>query len=834
VDDFYWLDQIQSSDRPLVGDKAFYLGYLAQRGYSVIPGFVISVRAFQQFLETIDWLEPLFSDLPNSSLHLDVNNAQQLQSIAQQIRQSIQAAPLASDWLERVVATAASFESSTLILRPSLTVQPLQAQPTSVDAVRGLLETQICWNEPQAIAQGLKQLWAELFRARSLFYWQSYGIQLHQIRLAVLVQPLCPAVASGTLRTKVDLFEVRSTWGLGMALKQGEVTPDFYQIRAEVGVIQTQKLGTKTLAYQVAGLGGEVPGTHFQFAESVSSSLPSLEFEPQLTVPTPALLATENACLQPYLLDEFHQKQFALEDEELQELTRLAQALVAELGTTLLVEWLLAPAQDEIGAKVYLTQVSPYTAISLEENDRQPTSDGLETIAVQQKVVTGLAAAAGRTIAKAQVLTHHSSNIQPGSILVIRSITPDGLLLLKQAAGVIAEQGGMTSHGAIVARELGIPAIVGAANATHLIQSGEYVLLDGDRGEVYRIEPGKNLPLKEGAGSGKIGSDSLEKSLKPLQNPFFPSSTFSPPMIATQLMVNLSQPELLAQIAEQPIDGVGLLRSELVLATLGQDAPQLRLQSGHHTGLVDCLAKQVSLFAEAFFPRPVFYRSLDLRSHEFNNLLGRSSHAETNPVLGLRGTLSYQYYPEIFEVELAALARVQQDFGNVHLMLPFVRTVEEFQFCQQQVVQAGLRQNPHFQIWIMAEVPSVLFLLPEFVKAGVQGISIGTNDLTQLLLGIDRDHPELTRVIDDRHPAVLKAIAHLIQTAQQCNIPCSICGEAPAQHPELIEYLIQQGISSISVDPSAIHSTYHTIARAEQRLLLKTVRQQYGDRPQIL
>lgn len=828
MDDFYWLDQIQSSDRSLVGDKAFYLGYLAQQGYPVIPGFVISVKAFQQFLETIDWLEPLFSDLPNSSLHLDVNNARQLQSIAQQIRQSIQSAPLANEWLDKVVAAAASFQSPTLILRPSLTVQPMHTR-TTPDVVGGLLETQICWNEPQAIAQGLKQLWTELFRARSLFYWQSYGIQLHQIRLAVLVQPLCPAIVSGVLRTRADWFEVRSTWGLGVALKQGEVIPDFYQIQPEAGTVQTQRLGTKILAYQVAGLGGEAPDFHLQVAESAP------EFEhPLSSLPMPSsLLATENDCLQPYLLDELHQKQFTLTNGELRELVQLAQALVAELGTTLLIEWLIAPTSDECGAKVYLTQVNPYSVAALAADDRQPAPASLATIAVQHRIVTGLAAAAGRAVARAQVLTQPSTSMQPGSILVVGSITPDGLPLLKQAAGVVAEQGGMTSHGAIVARELGIPAIVGAANATHLIQSGEYILLDGDRGEVYHIEPSKNLLLQNRTGSGKIGSDRLEQSSKQLPIPISHPSVHVAPMIATQLMVNLSQPELLAKLAEQPIDGVGLLRSELLLTTLGQDYSHLQLQHEPQTDLVDRLAKQIRLFAEAFFPRPVVYRSLDLRSHEFSNLLGRTNPSERNPVLGLRGALSYQYYPELFEVELAALAQVQQNFGNVHLMLPFVRTVEEFQFCHHRVGQAGLRQNPHFQLWMMAEVPSVIFLLPDFVEAGVQGISIGTNDLTQLVLGIDRDHPELTRVVDERHPAVLRAIAHLIQSAQKYHIPCSICGEAPAQHPELIDFLIQQGITSISVEPGAIHSTYHTIARAEQRLLLKMVRQQQDDVPKF-
>ncbi|WP_339380986.1 putative PEP-binding protein, partial [Brasilonema sp. UFV-L1] len=305
-------------------------------------------------------------------------------------------------------------------------------------------------------------------------------------------------------------------------------------------------------------------------------------------------------------------------------------------------------------------------------------------------------------------------------------------------------------------------------------------------------------------------------------------SHLSLPMIATQLLVNLSQPRLIEQVQSLPVDGVGLLRSELMaLNILEGQHPSTWLLEGHQTKLLERWREQIIQFAHGFAPRSVFYRSLDWRSHELVSL-NQNVQSSTQSMLGERGTFSYLKNPAVFELELAALADTQKaGYSNIHLLLPFVRTVEEFSFCRQKVEQARLTQVPQFQLWIMAEVPSVLFLLPEFIKAGVQGISIGTNDLTQLLLGVDREQGQLAQVFNERHPVVMSAIAQLIQIAKSAGIPCSICGQAPALYPEIIEQLVQWGITSISVEPEAVERTYLAIARAEQRIILEAARRQF-------
>ncbi|NJL36703.1 MAG: phosphoenolpyruvate synthase [Leptolyngbyaceae cyanobacterium SM1_4_3] len=826
----YWLDQIQSANRNQVGDKAFYLGLLGQRGYPVMPGVVVSDSIFREFLGTINWLEPLFADLPNSALYLDVDNARQLQAIAQQIRQAIQSTPLSADWLAQLFTATGGWQSPAVILRPSFA---LESRLESLShRTTGLLASQVCWNQPDAIAQNLKRVWAELFRAKSLVYWQRSGVQLQQINLAVLVQPMETAIAAGDLYTHGTHLEIRATWGLGTALAKGEVTPDFYRVHQQTGTIQTQQLGSKALTYHVAAP-----------PHSSSSAFSPPQFED---------------CLQPDWVEPSQQERSALTEPELEQLIHLAQRLSADLSPSLRLEWAISKrypqgvaSQTNISPVLYLTQASPQPLLSPPGGLRSPTPSAAVVLSMSalanwqvsgtsSLVVKGIGAASGQIFGKAWVVPdsiQSAVDVPVGAVWIASQMTPDWIFELKQAVGIVTEQGGMTSHGAIVARELGIPAVVGAANVTQLIQAGEMLFLDGDRGEVYRVEEEPTPPH---------ATAPVEPSHLLAQTPFHPPQPLASPQLlehhssrtdfysaskssdlpSTQLMVNLSRVDLLQQTHDLPVDGVGLLRSEqLILDILDQQHPALWAQERPRE-LVDRLAEQIRQFAQAFLPRPVFYRSLDLRSHEFQSLLGHPTTPEPNPTLGLHGTFSYQVDPTLFDLELAALRQVQQSrFANVHLILPFVRTVEEFRFCYKRILNAELKQNPNFQVWIMAEVPSVLFLLPDYAQAGVQGISIGSNDLTQLLLGVDRDHALMSSAYDQRHPAVLRAIQHLIQTARQVGLPCSICGQAPSQYPELVELLVRWGISSISVSPDAVEQTHEAIARAERSLLLEAARQ---------
>ncbi|AFZ25902.1 phosphoenolpyruvate synthase/pyruvate phosphate dikinase [Cylindrospermum stagnale PCC 7417] len=787
MDKLYWLDQIKLQDRAKVGDKAYYLSRIMQRGYPVVPGFVVSAEVLREFLETLNSSESLVADLPHSSLHLDVANWRQLQQVAGRLRREIISASVPPQWASKIFTAASEWQTGCLIFRPTLAVS---TGTHGVGNLSGLLESVFCPCNEEAIANALKRTWSQLFRARSLLYWQQAGINLQRINLAVLVQPVENAIASGLLNTNRSTWEIEATWGLGMALANGEVLPDAYHIQPETGVVLERQLGNKMLAYRVDD------------AASTDSWQP---------VPR-SVLTADSTSLVAYLLEESQQKQYALPEEYLQQLIALGTQLVSEIGTTLTMKWTIAQTSSD--PKLLLTQVSPP-----------------QSVIKSSYFIKALGASGGRVMGTAYIIG--SSQPKPeqlpkGVILIASVVTPDWLPLLQQVAGIITERGGLTSHAAILARELCIPAVVSATDATTLIQNGERLLLDGDRGEVYRIKSEVSEKVQARISSlENLELNSLQTSSPPLPRPPLTSHL---PMIATQLLINLSQSSLIEQVQSLPVDGVGLLRSELMVLTIleGQH-PHSWLLGGRQAELLERWSEQIRQFAQAFAPRPVFYRSLDWRSQDLPSL-SDSLQSSPQSMLGERGTYSYLQNPAVFELELQALAAVQASgYSNIHLILPFVRTVEEFIFCRRKVEQAGLTQSSQFQLWMMAEVPSVLFLLPEYVKAGVAGISIGTNDLTQLLLGVDREQGQLAKIFDERHPAVMGAIAQLIKMARVAGIPCSICGQAPALYPEIIDQLVQWGITSISVEPEAFERTHQAIARAEQRLILAAARRQLGE-----
>ncbi len=729
--EIFSLDQIELQHRSQVGEPALQLSVFARKGLPVLPSVVLSAARFRNFLETIHWLEPLFADLPYSSLRLNLEDSQQLQTIARQIRQTILHAELPHAWVAEIQSEIAQFPNfgAAVILRPSIAVESdLPSSQKLID----LIEPQICSAEINPLAIALKQLWAELFRARNLVYWQGAKIELQQIQFAVLIQPIGNAIASGALQGNPPNWEVTATRGLEIAIARGEVLPEIYKISDDQ--IQFQQAGRQTIVYEIQA------GTEPLTRSIISETAPVLQ-PPQRE----ALLS-------------------------LAQILRLPASL----------DW------QFYGSQLYITSVQGSSPMVNSLPHSAPSSSN-------RSVVVGLAAAPGQAIAPAFVLTDlklPETPIPAGSVLVTPMILPNWIPLLKHAAAIVSEQGGMTSHGAILAREMGIPAIVGAEGATKQIHTGETIVVNGNTGSVT------------------ITTQPDQVSSKPTQMNKIWNTT------ATQLMINLSQLDSIADATEINIDGIGLLRSELMLGGMLDQFNQ------------DNLTQQIQQFARSFAPRPVFYRTLDLRSHEF-----QITPPESNPMLGMRGTFSYLQNPERLDLELAALQQaIESGCANLRLILPFVRTIEEFVFCRRRVEQAGLFDQAQFQLWIMAEVPSVLFLLPQYVEAGVQGICIGTSDLTQLILGVDRDQSTMAKAFNETHPAVMNAIEQLIHSAHRLSIPCSISTQATIT-PELIDRWVQWGIDAISVNLPVVEMAHRAIARAEQRLLLNGMRDRSPTKP---
>jgi pyruvate,water dikinase len=297
--------------------------------------------------------------------------------------------------------------------------------------------------------------------------------------------------------------------------------------------------------------------------------------------------------------------------------------------------------------------------------------------------------------------------------------------------------------------------------------------------------------------------------------------------VGTAIYVNLADPGQATAVAALPVDGVGLLRAELLLTrALRGRHPSALVAAGESEQVVSDLADSIGTIARAFSPRPVVYRTADLRSNEFRGLAGGEQYepAEDNPMIGYRGCYRYVHDPSFFRLELAALARVREEFPGLALMIPFVRTKWELEACLALVDDSPLGRQRGLRRWVMAEVPSVAHWLPEYIGLGVDGVSIGSNDLTQLVLGVDRDSADVAELFDEADPAVLAVIDQVIATARRMGIPSSLCGQAPSQRPQFVEHLVRAGITSVSVEPAAVPATRRALAAAERRLLLEAAR----------
>jgi pyruvate,water dikinase len=482
----------------------------------------------------------------------------------------------------------------------------------------------------------------------------------------------------------------------------------------------------------------------------------------------------------------------ALSDDEVRMLAELGRRIEAHYGSPQDTEWAF-----DAGGRAYILQSRPVT------------STGHEAGEAGKVLLRGLGAAPGAAAGRVRLVASlaEASALEDGEILVTHMTAPDWVPLMRRASAIVTDSGGMTCHAAIVSRELGIPCVVGTGEATSRLRDGEEVTVDAGRGivtEGRRVEAvaAQAAPATPAAASGAV--------------------------TATRLLVNLSEPSQVERAASLDVDGVGLLRAELmILEALEGTHPRRLIEEGRTEEFIQRMTDALTTFASGFAPRPITYRTIDFRTNEFRGLAGGEDYEpeEANPMIGYRGAFRYVREPDLLGLELEAVKRVY-DAGhdNLHVMLPFVRTVPELEECMRLVAQSGLTSRRGFELWIMAEVPSVLFNLERYAHLGIAGISIGSNDLTQLLLGADRDSAILAEVFDERDHAVVSYLQELIPRARKLGLATSICGQAPSVHPEYAELLVRAGIDAVSVNIDAVDRARRLLAAAEQRVLLEAAR----------
>ena len=782
-----WFDEICKEDVAVVGGKSASLGEMTSRtGVPVPYGFATTAQAYRSFLrETgVDRkIEEILTTLT------DVEDSRQLREISARIRQAIVDATLPLAFEQAIKKAYAELATKVGEAEPFVAVRSSATAEDLPDAsFAGQQESYLNVHGADEVVERVKECYASMFTDRAVYYRTKKNYSHTEVALSAVVQMMVFSEASGVMFTlNVVTGEDRNiliegSWGLGEFIVQGTVTPDNFWVAKDNLDIVDRSVHDKAIRL-IRRPGGGV----------VEQAVP-----------------------------EELRKAPVLSDEQLRELTRYAIDIEKHYKTYMDIEWAL----DERTKKIWIVQARPETIWSQNKTKAVPT-EKKEAASVKKEsevahiverniLVKGLPASPGRVSGIAHVILSPNliDNFKDGEILVTEMTAPDWVPAMKKAKAIVTDSGGMTCHASIVSRELGIPCVVGTKSrgqsATTTIQTGMQITVDATNGVIY-----------EGLVSDLIAAPRPAEA-----GPGFAVETF--PVTGTKVYMNLGDPDLAARYSPLPSDGIGLMREEFIWTTFIHEHPMYLIEMNQPDRVVNVLADAFRKVAQAMAPRPVTLRFSDFKTSEYRDLKGGDKYEPIEPssLLGWRGASRYYdpKYIEAFRLELRAVKKVREEYGfqNLHVMIPFCRTVEEAAKVTALMAEEGLRRGPDFKVWLMAEIPSNIILADKFNQY-VDGYSIGSNDLTMLILGCDRDNDSVANIFDERNLAVKRAIRHLIEVAHKDGKTVSICGQAPSVYPDFTEFLVRSGIDSISVNPDAVKAAKHWVAQIEQRIILEKV-----------
>ncbi|ORV49847.1 phosphoenolpyruvate synthase [Mycolicibacter engbaekii] len=740
------------ADAEEAGGKGANLGELVNAGLPVPPGFVLLRSGYLVSLQAGG------VDTEVAALHREalerIDDSAALAELCQRMQHLVTKAGVADPVRRQLLDAYHRLGANRVVaVRSSAT-----GEDGRDASFAGMNQTLTNVTGDDALVHAVERCWASLFTPRVVSYRASRGFDAEPA-MAVVVQEMIAAEQSGVAFTtnpgtgERGQVVIEAAVGQGEVVVAGKVQPDTYVVDKQTREVLDTRIGHQAFKIERG------PDGH------------------DAVVP----------------LDPAQADAPVLDDAALRRVTELAMDVEAHNRCPQDVEWAIA------SGTVWLVQARPITTLGGE-------GIGTGTPGKSDVLLRGLPAAPGAATGAVRILRspHEGDRMRDGEILVAEMTNPDWLPTLRRAAGLVTETGGMTCHAAIVARELGVPCVVGTGRATSVLHDGLRITVDGTRGVVT-----------SGAVAARVSA----------APPAVAATTAMTQPTGTKIYVNLAMAEAAETVAGQDVDGVGLLRAEFMLTeALSGRHPRDLIAHGEQGTMIDAMVAALSRIASAFGTRPVIYRTTDFRSNEFRGLAGGEAYepVEHNPMIGYRGCFRYVHEPEVFALELQALARVRERHPNVHLMLPFVRTRWELDACLTLIDASPLGSQRGLHRWVMAEVPSVAYWLPEYVGLGIDGVSIGSNDLTQLILGVDRDSDICAELFDESDPAVLDAIERIVESARMHGITSSLCGQAPSTDPSFAEHLVRMGITSVSVNPDAVEATRRAVAAAERRLLLES------------
>ncbi len=756
-----WFNEISKEDVPLVGGKGANLGEMARAGFPIPPGFVVTADAYWYFIEHTGLKEKIFSLLRD----LDVEDTAKLQDVSRQIQDMIVNTPMLPEIATEIKAAYSKLSERSGLLPSEQPWVAVRSSATAEDlpeaSFAGQQATFLYVRGPDSVVEHVKKCWASLFTARAIYYRAKQGFPHEKVGIAVVVQRMVNSEVSGVMFTAHPAT--------------GET--DKIVIEAAWG------LGEAVVSGRVT------PDEYIVDKKTLEILEKNIAEQKIMVVRKP-----EGGTTEVEVPPDMRGRQ-KLQDDKIKELAKIGRDIEKHYGFPQDIEWALEKGRLYIVQSRAITTLGKVGGESKGEISAEP-------------ILRGLPASPGFAVGKVRLIFSLDDlpKVQKGDILVTTMTTPDMVPAMRRAAAIVTDEGGMTCHAAIVSRELGIPAVVGTKKATKVLKDGETITVDAYKGLIYRgeVKPGSHV----------------EEEKKPVE------VIRSAPKYktATLVKVNVAMPEAAERAAKTDADGVGLLRAEHMITSTGKH-PVWFIKNKKTDELVEVVKKGIGIVAEKFYPKPVWYRTFDARTDEFRNLEGGEDEPEEdNPMLGWHGIRRSLDMPELIKAEFRAIKELHKEgLDNVGVMIPFVIDVEELIRAKALAREVGLRPHKDVDFGIMVETPAAAIRIEDFLEEGIDFLSFGTNDLTQLTLGVDRNNAYVQKLFNEEHPAVLDLIGYVIDQAKEYGVETSICGQA-GSYPSMVRKLVRMGIDSVSANIDAVDMIREVVYREERRIMLEAAR----------